>query len=157
MPENGRMSGYMPPALTVDWATPQALFDELNSEFNFVLDAAASSTNHKAAKWLGLDHENVECRDGLAVDWSIYGGAVYLNPPYGRGLRYWVNKAFNESRNQIVVMLLPARTDTFWFHEWIYPYAEIRFIKGRLKYGAGTSPAPFPSMIVVCRPEHHAV
>ena len=151
------MSGYMPPAITDDWATPQALYDVLNDEFHFVLDAAASSNNHKAPNWLGLDHQNPDLRDGLAASWSIYGGAIFVNPPYGRGLTWWVNKAFLESKHQIVVMLLPVRSDTHWFHEWIYPHFEIRFIKGRVKYGAGTSPAPFPSMIVVCRPEHHQV
>lgn len=149
------MTGYMPPAKTDDWATPQALFDELNAQFGFVLDAAASSKNYKCANWFGLDHPQIECRNGLKADWGQYGGAIYLNPPYGKGLNAWVHKAYLESQNQIVVMLLPARTDTQWFHAWVYPHCEIRFIKGRVKYGAGTAPAPFPSMIVVCRPEMH--
>lgn len=149
------MTAYMPQAKTDDWATPQALYDDLDDEFQFVVDAAASSKNYKAPNWFGLDHPLATHQDGLSADWSKYGGAVYVNPPYGRGLTWWVNKAFVESQKQIVVMLLPVRTDTHWFHEWIYPNAEIRFIKGRVKYGAGTSPAPFPSMIVICRPEMH--
>lgn len=151
------MTAYMPQAKTDDWATPQALYDELNAEFHFVVDAAASSTNYKAKNWFGLDHPIATHKDGLTADWSKYEGAIYCNPPYGRGLTWWVNKAINESQKQIVVMLLPARTDTRWFHDWIYPHAEIRFIKGRVKYGAGTSPAPFPSMIVICRPSMHAL
>lgn len=151
------MTAYMPKAITDDWATPQALYDELNLEFNFVLDAAASSKNHKAPYWFGLDHPDTQRKDGLKADWGQHNGAIYCNPPYGKGLNAWVHKAYVESQKQVVVLLLPARTDTQWFHAWIYPHCEIRFIKGRLKYGAGTSPAPFPSMIVICRPEMHQV
>lgn len=147
------MNGYMPPAKSDDWATPQALFDQLNHEFNFMVDAAASSANYKAPNWFGLDHPLVSHKDGLAADWSLYSGAIYVNPPYGRGLTWWVSKAFIESKKQRVVMLLPARTDTHWFHEWVYPYAEIRFLKGRVKYGAGANPAPFPSMVVIFHPQ----
>ena len=149
------MVAYMPKALTDDWATPQKLYDELNQEFNFVLDCAASSTNHKAPNWFGLDHPEKSHQDGLNADWSQYGGSIYCNPPYGRQAAFWVEKAFEESKKQVVVLLLPSRTDTRWFHQWIYPKAEIRFIKGRVKYGDGTAPAPFPSMIVILRPEMH--
>lgn len=74
---------------------------------------------------------------------------VFCNPPYGRELPKWVRKCYEESRHADVVMLIPARTDTRWFHDYIYNIAEIRFIKGRLKFNDGASPAPFPSMIVI--------
>ena len=145
----------MPQAKTDDWATPQTLYDELNAEFQFALDAAASSHNYKHENWFGLDHPLESHRDGLKADWSQFGGAVYCNPPYGKALKHWAHKAYLESAKQTVVLLLPSRTDTVWFHSWIYPHSEIRFIKGRVKYGAGTAPAPFPSFIAVCRPEKH--
>lgn len=83
------------------------------------------------------------------------GETVFCNPPYGRELKYWVSKALSEANDQstIVVMLIPARTDTLWFHNYIYqkPTAEVRFIKGRLKFGGSKNSAPFPSMIVIFR------
>ena len=80
------------------------------------------------------------------------GERVFCNPPYGRELPKWVKKCFEESkRAEIIVMLIPARTDTRWFHDYIYGKAEIRFIKGRLKFGDGKSRAPFPSMLVIYR------
>jgi len=151
------MTAYMPQAKTDDWATPQKLYDELNAEFYFKVDAAASQYNFKAPIWYGLDHPNPRHRNGLGGAWSSHGGAIWLNPPYGRILSEWVSKAHIESKYQTLVMLLPARTDTKWFHEYLYPRCEIRFIKGRLKFGGSITSAPFPSMIVVCRPENHAV
>lgn len=80
---------------------------------------------------------------------NLGGWRTFCNPPYGRVIGDWVKKAYEESRNGLVVMLLPARTDTKWFHEYIYGKAEIRFLKGRLKFGDSVNSAPFPSMIVV--------
>lgn len=121
------------------WSTPQATFDELNRDFGFTLDVCASPENAKCARFFTKE------QDGLAQDW---GGAIcWLNPPYGREIGKWVKKA-GESRT-LVVGLLPARTDTRWFHDHILGKAEIRFIKGRLKFGGSTNSAPFPSMIVV--------
>lgn len=78
------------------------------------------------------------------------GGVTFCNPPYGREIGKWVRKAYEESKKgPTVVMLLPARTDTKWFHDYIYGKAEIRFIRGRLKFGGGENSAPFPSMVVV--------
>lgn len=79
------------------------------------------------------------------------GHNVFVNPPYGREIGNWVEKAFrtNEEHGNLVVMLLPARTDTKWFHEYIYHKAEIRFIRGRLKFGNSKNAAPFPSMVVI--------
>lgn len=141
------MTAYMPASKTDDWATPQALFDRLNAYHRFDLDAAASSTNYKVNNWLGLDHPIEARRDGLTADWD--GQRVWLNPPYGRILNEWVAKAANHVyRNGAeVVLLLPARTDTRWFHDHCIHHA-VEFIKGRVKFGDGKAPAPFPSMIV---------
>ena len=126
-----------------DWETPQDFFDNLNSEFGFTLDAAASLTNHKCDKYYSIEN------NGLEQEWDQ---STYCNPPYGRGVFSWVQKAYFESlKGKTIVMLLPARTDTRWFHEFILGKAEIRFIKGRLKFGGSKNSAPFPSMVVVYR------
>lgn len=126
------------------WSTPQDFFDKLNDEFDFDLDPCST-------------HENAKCKehytileDGLKQDWS--GHRVFVNPPYGRVLKEWVKKCSDESKkdNTLVVMLIPARTDTSYFHDYIYKKAkEIRFIRGRLKFGDSKNAAPFPSMVVV--------
>ena len=127
------------------WATPQSFFDELNREFNFTLDPCATKENAKCKKYF------TEEDDGLIQDWG--GHIVFCNPPYGRQIGKWVEKCFKESKklNTTVVMLIPARTDTKYFHEYIYNKSEIRFLKGRLKFGDSKNSAPFPSMIVVFR------
>ena len=125
------------------WATPQNFFDELNQEFNFTLDVCAIPENAKCKNYFTPDV------DGLLQKWS---GTCWCNPPYGREISKWVEKAYNASaEGATVVMLLPARTDTKWFHDFIYNKAEIRFIKGRLKFGNASASAPFPSMVVVFR------
>lgn len=129
---------------TPEWATPQAFFDELDKEFHFDLDPCANTKNHKCAMWFS------EEEDGLSKSWN--NSRVFCNPPYGRVLKDWVKKA-SEARGGIVVLLVPARTDTRYFHEYIYqkPNVEIRFLKGRLKFGDGKGSAPFPSMVVIFR------
>lgn len=129
-----------------EWATPQTVFDELNKEFNFTLDPAATSENAKCQRFFTKE------QDGLKQDWS--GETVFCNPPYGREIGKWVEKCYNEhiKNNITVVMLIPARTDTTYFHEYIYNRSEIRFIKGRIKFiqnGKEGDAAPFPSMIVI--------
>lgn len=138
-----------------EWETPQDLFDKLNEEFHFTLDPCANEYNHKCDKYYTSKD------DGLSKDWG--GETVFVNPPYGRAIKDWVQKSYEESQkdNTKVVMLIPARTDTQWFHKYIYHKAEIRFIKGRLKFvnrllpswredgNFKLQPAPFPSMIVV--------
>lgn len=126
------------------WATPQNLFDELNAEFNFNLDPCALPDNAKCARYFTPEI------NGLAQCWG--GATVFCNPPYGRQIYDWVKKCYQESRKPgtTVVMLIPARTDTRYFHEFIYHKArEIRFIKGRLRFGNAKNAAPFPSMIVI--------
>jgi len=125
---------------TPEWATPQAFFDKLNLEFNFTLDPCATKENAKCKKFYTKED------NGLVQSWDNEN--VFCNPPYGRVLKDWVKKA-SEVRGGVVVMLIPARTDTKYFHEYIYGKSEIRFIKGRLKFGDSKNSAPFPSMIVI--------
>lgn len=127
---------------TDDWATPQDLFDKLDKEFHFTLDPCATKENAKCPKFYTRE------QDGLAQRWDME--RVFCNPPYGRVIGDWVKKM--AERNALVcVALLPARTDTRWFHDYILCKAEIRFIKGRLKFGGCKNSAPFPSMIVIWR------
>jgi len=126
------------------WETPQTLFDEIDREFNFSVDVAASSSNAKCSRYFDL------ATDGLAQDWAP--DTCWMNPPYGRTIEYWVAKAAIESgKGATVVGLLPARTDTRWWHSWVQGHAEIRFVRGRIKF-SGAKDAPFPSAIVVWRP-----
>ncbi len=126
------------------WSTPQDFYDKLNEEFNFNLDPCAYPENAKCSRYFTPEI------DGLAQDWGGY--VVFCNPPYGRKIYDWVKKCYEESQkpNTTVVLLIPARTDTRYFHEFIYHKAkEIRFIKGRLKFGGSKAGAPFPSMVVI--------
>lgn len=126
---------------SVVWETPQDLFDKLNAEFHFDLDVCALPENAKCEKYYTPED------DGLSQPWN---GVCWCNPPYGKAIGKWIQKAYETfAGGGTVVMLLPARTDTKWFHEYIYNKAEIRFIKGRLKFGNSKNAAPFPSMIVV--------
>lgn len=138
-----------------EWSTPLDFFNELHAEFGFTTDAACTPQN-------GLPVRQ-QIYSALDMDWSddgdYRGQVVFLNPPYSK-CRAFVAKAREESlKGCTVVMLLPARTDTRWWHEWVYfggglwwPGVEVRFIKGRLKFGTGKNSAPFPSCVVVFRP-----
>jgi site-specific DNA-methyltransferase (adenine-specific) len=130
---------------TDEWSTPQDMFDELHREFNFTVDAAAGKDNAKCKRY--FDKET----NGLVQSWA--GETVWCNPPYGRQIGKWMKKALVESRHPrtTVVMLVPARTDTAWFHDYVYHRAEIRFLCGRLKFGGAQYNAPFPSMVVIYR------
>lgn len=130
---------------TDQWATPQDTFDELNKEFSFDLDPCADKKNHKCEKYFTV------AEDGLKQNWG--GHRVFCNPPYGRDLKAWVEKSYHEGHkeNTLVVLLIPARTDTSYFHDFILNRSEIRFIRGRLKFGGSKNGAPFPSMIVIFR------
>ena len=127
------------------WATPQDFFDKLNDEFHFTLDVAASPDNAKCANYF------TEEQDGLVQ--SGGGHTVWCNPPYCRKTGLWVKKAYEEHQRTgcTVVMLLPSRTDVRWFHDYILDKAEIRFIKGRLKFGGSKNSAPFASIVVIYR------
>ena len=130
-----------------DWETPQDLFDELHAKYNFTLDASATDENAKLDNYYTIED------NALKQKWE---GRVFVNPPYGREIKYWVEKAYKESLesyNECVVMLIPSRTDTIYWHDFIFGKAkEIDFLKGRLKFevnGKAGQPAPFPSAIVI--------
>ena len=122
------------------WSTPQDFFDILNAEFGFTCDVCATKENAKC------EHYFTQEQDGLKQEWT---GVCWCNPPYGRLIGKWVQKAAESKCT--VVMLLPARTDTRWFHDWIYERAEVRFLRGRFKFGGCQNAAPFPSMVVIFR------
>lgn len=131
---------------TDQWSTPQWFFDRLNSMFCFDLDVCEDETNHKCETYFTKE------QDGLKQQWS--GHRVWCNPPYGRGIKDWVRKAAETVelyKDGVVVMLVPARTDTSWYHDYILnnPNASTIFLRGRLYFGAGDGRAPFPSMVVV--------
>lgn len=119
----------------MDWKTPKAVYQVLDSEFHFNHDPCPPDFQV----------------DGLTSDW---GGSNFVNPPYGRALPLWVKKAFDEwKKGKTVVMLIPSRTDTRWWHDYCMQATEIRFIKGRLKFDDQANSAPFPSAIIVFRQE----
>lgn len=132
----------------MDWGTPADLFAKLDDEFGFTLDAAASRANHKCAKYYTAEDS--------AFDHEWGGDTVFCNPPYGKAIAKWVRKCSMEAsrKGTTVVMLLPSRTDTRWWHRYILNRAEVRFLPGRLRFetdGKPGGPAPFPSAIVVMR------
>jgi phage N-6-adenine-methyltransferase len=124
-----------------EWSTPQRLFDVLNDSFRFTLDACATAKNAKCQHYFGEED------DGLRQRWT---GRVFMNPPYGHQIVSWVKKAFEESQTnaEVVVCLLPARTDTRWWQDYCLK-GEVGFIRGRLKFGEARNAAPFPSALVV--------
>lgn len=126
-----------------EWETPDDVFNNLNNEFNFTLDAAASDANHKCPRYYTIED------DALSRSWG--GEVVFLNPPYSQ-IKEWVKKAYYEhlQPKTTIVLLIPARTDTKYFHKYIYHRCEIRFIKGRLKF-SNKDNAPFPSMLAIFR------
>ena len=137
-----------------EWSTPQDLFDALDAEFHFTIDVAATPDNAKCKRFYTKE------QDGLSQDWT--GERVWCNPPYGREIGKFIKKLASGEAD-IAVALIPARTDTKYFHDYIYHKAEIRFIKGRLKFINKSFPsyredgnfkissAPFPSMIAIWR------
>lgn len=127
-----------------DWATPQWLFDALDTYYGFDLDVCATEHNAKCAKYFTVNE------DGLTQEWE---GVVWMNPPYGRGIGKWVHKARQAAteNNATVVCLLPARTDTAWWQDNVPFASEIHFVRGRLKFGKAKYNAPFPSALVVFR------
>lgn len=129
-----------------DWETPQKFFDKLNDEFKFTLDVCALPTNAKCFRYFTPE------QNGLSKQWN--GEVCWMNPPYGReSTGKWIQKAYEESlRGTIVVCLIPARTDTKSWHEYCMKADEIRLIKGRLRFGGVKNAAPFPSAVVIFKP-----
>ena len=140
-----------------EWSTPQGTFDALNVEFSFDIDLAATAENSKCGHWF-YDAED----DSLTKAWSRGHKRGWLNPPYSRQLcgKFIAKAADERAKGFLTVMLLPARTDTKAFHAHIWDAekhqpregVEVRFLKGRLKFGGCKDAAPFPSMVVVFRP-----
>lgn len=137
---------------TTEWETPPALYAALDEEFMFDLDPAATNENYKCERYYIAPCENAYgwvSHGGLDLPWD---GRVFLNPPYGREIGKWVEKAWYETKHNvcpIAVCLLPARTDTKWFHKWCWQAHQIRFIQGRIQFVGAEHAAPFPSMLVI--------
>jgi phage N-6-adenine-methyltransferase len=126
-----------------EWDTPQDFYDKLDKQFNFTLDPCATPKSTKCKKYY------TEEDDGLTQDWK--GHTVFVNPPYGRGIGAWFKKGYEESKkhNTVVVMLIPSRTDTKWWHDYVMKAKEVHLVRGRLKFGTSDNAAPFPSAVVV--------
>jgi len=127
---------------SIHWATPQALYQALNEEFEFDDDPCPHGAFDEAlaGKWGGLTRP--------------WGSRTYLNPPYGKQIELWLRKAYHESLlGKLIVVLIPSRTDTQWWHNWVMRATEIRFLRGRLRFGGAESSAPFPSALAIFRGE----
>lgn len=125
------------------WATPIEFFKALDAEFGFTLDVCAVAENAKCERYYS------PASDGLKQEWR---GVCWMNPPYGRQIGKWVQKAYEAAHEgATVVCLIPARTDTAWWHTFVMRATEVRFVRGRLKFGEATNAAPFPSAVVVFR------
>jgi len=126
------------------WSTPQDFFDKLNAAHGFTLDACALPENAKCDRFYTRE------QDGLKQPWD---GVVWCNPPYGRGIGAWLQKGYESAKNGAkVVMLIPSRTDTRWWHEYAMK-GQIEFVKGRLKFGGAKFNAPFPCAVVIFHPK----
>jgi phage N-6-adenine-methyltransferase len=128
---------------TDEWSTPKRLFMELDREFQFTLDVCATADNTKCKEWFS------KFTDGLIQPWR---GTCWMNPPYGKEISKWMRKALTTANlgQATVVCLVPSRTDTAWWHDYAM-MGEIRFLRGRVRFGGCKSNAPFPSAIVVFR------
>lgn len=140
-----------------EWRTDGDFFAALDAEFGFDVDAAASAENRWKERYFGLDHPHQN--DALAMQWFPYGRTFWLNPPYSKCREFIAKAAEQAAKGCTVVCLVPSRTDTRWWHEHVWdrashlpwPNVEIRFVKGRLKFGGATAGAPFPSVVIVFR------
>jgi phage N-6-adenine-methyltransferase len=131
-------------SLTDEWETPQYLFDELDREFHFTLDVCATAENAKCAAFYS------RTQDGLAQPWE---GVCWMNPPYGRTISLWIAKAYNSAQaGATIVALVPSRTDTAWWQDYVAKIPGIRYLRGRLRFGSAKSNAPFPNAVVVFKP-----
>ena len=124
------------------WETPDDFFEMYNQLYHFTLDVCALPENTKCDRFFTPE------QDGLTQDWR--GEVCWMNPPYGRVIGLWVQKA--ATSGAFTVCLLPSRTDTRWWHDWVIPYGQVEFIKGRLKFGGSKNSAPFPSAVVIFDP-----
>ena len=130
---------------TDDWATPMKVFRQLDHEFHFSLDVCADEHNAKCGQYFTRED------DGLSQEWT---GVCWMNPPYGKTIGKWMQKAYESAlQGATVVCLVPSRTDAAWWHDWAMK-GEIRFLRGRIKFGGAKESAPFPSAVVVFNPVH---
>lgn len=144
--EKSRLNTALFTSRSEEWGTPQHVFRPLHSEFRFQVDVCATSDNAKCKVFFD------KAVNGLSREWSPF--RCWMNPPYGSQISNWVKKAFQESQmGALVVCLIPARTDTQWWHTWVMRAAEIRFVAGRIAFGDGKQSAPFPSCIAIYYPE----
>jgi phage N-6-adenine-methyltransferase len=140
-----------------EWSTPFTLFNLLDEEFHFELDAAARSTNRLCEDYFGPDRADEAERDGLASSWCRFWRTIWINPPYSKCHEFISKAAIEARRGCTVVCLVPSRTDTRWWHEHVWehdkprPGVEVRFLKGRVKFGEGKNSAPFPSVVIIFR------
>ncbi len=144
------IAGILQQPKSHEWTTPPDFFAALDAEFGFTLDAAASHGNALCPDYYCGEWD----RNGLTEPWT---GVVWCNPPYGNEIGQWVERGYRQAQlGATVVMLIPARTDTRYWHEYVMKASEIRFVRGRLRFGGGTAErgqsAPFPSAVVVFRP-----
>jgi site-specific DNA-methyltransferase (adenine-specific) len=147
---NEKTKGVMFSSKSNDWSTPQHFFDQLQEQFGeFTLDPCSNSSNYK------VKNHFTERDDGLKQSWA--GHNVFMNPPYGRVIKDWLKKAYEESQvsGTTVVALIPARTDTRYWHNYVMKGEAVYFVKGRLKFGNGENSAPFPSAVVVFKKNLH--
>lgn len=118
-------------SLRLNWQTPKELYEKLDKKYHFDFDPCPP--NHSF--------------DGLSIEW---GNSNFVNPPYGNEIPKWLKKGYEESlKGKTVVFLIPSRTDTRWWHDYVMKAKYIHFIKGRLRFDDGNNPAPFPSCVVV--------
>lgn len=144
--EKSRLNTALFTSRSEEWETPAYVFRPLDSEFHFQVDVCATTENAKCKIFFD------KFSDGLEREWSPF--RCWMNPPYGSKISNWVKKAFQESqRGALVVCLLPARTDTQWWHTWVMKAAEIRLVVGRINFGQQKQSAPFPSCIAIFYPE----
>lgn len=136
------MTSGMMSSTTDEWPTPRYVFDKLDAEFSFELDVCATDDNHKCARYFTKEI------DGLKQEWK---GVCWMNPPYGRTIGQWIRKAYESSMGggTIVVCLIPARTDTRWWRDYVMRASELRFVSGRIRFGDAGQGAPFPSVIAI--------
>lgn len=135
----GRLNAGLMSSTTDEWATPQDFFDGLDKEFGFELDVCATAENAKCDAYYTKE------QDGLVQAWHKAAAVCWMNPPYGRQIGAWMKKAYEESqKGATVVCLVPARTDTAWWHDYAMR-GSVRFVRGRLKFGGGgQKQRPFP-------------
>lgn len=131
---------------SVEWETPPRFFKELDREFHFTRDVCASRINHKLDSFWD--------KEDNALDGRKWEGTLWMNPPYGRDMGMWLKKAYESRATATTVCLIPARTDTKFWHQWVMKADEIRFVKGRLKFVNAEDGALFPSCVVIFNQQH---